>query len=283
MAVHIITDSASDLPRDSIESFGIEVMPLMVYLGDEEFTDGGTLEQKEMFDGMRAGRVYKTAQVPLYKFREVFEAHARAGDACLYVAFSSGLSGTYQSAVMIREQLVEEYPDFQLEIIDTKCASTGFGLVVLEAARLAREGGSLEEITAAVRGYAERMQHIFTVDNLEYLFRGGRVSRTAALIGGLLNIKPVLHMEDGKLIPLEKARGRRKAIERMASLMVERGRDLERQTIGISHGDDLEAVEQLKAAIREKTGREHTFLVSLIGGVVGAHSGPGTLALFFLS
>lgn len=282
MPVKIVTDSAADLPKEVLAEYGIEVLPLLVYLGEEEFRDGETMNPKEMFDGMREGKVYKTAQVPLHTFREQFQAYAERKEECLYVAFSSGLSGTYQSSVLVRNEILEDHPEFQLEIVDTKCASLGFGLVVLKAAELAREGRSLSEVTEAVRSHAEHMEHIFTVDNLEYLQRGGRVSRTAAFIGGLLNIKPVLHMEDGKLIPLEKMRGRRKVLERMTAIMEERGRGLKEQLIGISHGDDLEAAETLRDMIRERFGCDR-FLISQIGGAVGAHSGPGTLALFFLN
>jgi DegV family protein with EDD domain len=282
MSVTILTDSASDLPKEVAAEYGIQVLPLMVYLGDEEYRDGQTMNPKEMFEGMREGKVYKTAQVPLQEFRQTFQSLAERGETCLYVAFSSGLSGTCQSGLLARSEILEEYPDFRLEIVDTKCASIGFGLVVLKAAELARQGLALEEITEAVKEHAAHMEHIFTVDNLEYLQRGGRVSRTAAFIGGLLHIKPVLHMEDGKLVPLEKLRGRRKMLERMAAIMEERGRNLKDQLIGISHGDDLESAEALMNLIKERFGCEH-FIISLIGGAVGAHSGPGTLALFFLN
>ncbi|MDF2922645.1 MAG: degV family protein [Paenibacillaceae bacterium] len=282
MAVKIITDSASDLPKEIVKQYGIEVLPLLVYLGEQEFRDGETMNPKEMFDGMREGKVYKTAQVPLQVFRESFNRYAEQGDTCIYVAFSSGLSGTYQSAVLARNEVLEERPDFRLEVIDTKCASTGFGMVVVKAAQLAREGGSVEEIVQAVRFYALHMEHIFTVDNLEYLQRGGRVSKAAAFIGGLLNIKPVLHVDDGLLIPIEKLRGRRKVLDRMVAIMEERGDNPKSQVIGISHGDDLETAHALRGMIEERFGCQE-FIISQIGGAVGAHSGPGTIALFFLN
>lgn len=282
MAVKIITDSASDLPKEIVSRYGIDVLPLMVYLGEQEFRDGESIEPKALFDGMRQGHVYKTAQVPLNRFRDAFIGYAERKESCIYVAFSSGLSGTYQASELVRSQVLEDYPELDLDIVDTKCASLGFGLVVLKAAQMAMDGRSKEEILQAVRFHAGHMEHIFTVDNLDYLYRGGRVSRTAAFIGGLLNIKPVLDVEDGKLIPIEKIRGRRKVLERMAGIMGERGKDLAGQIIGISHGDDLQAVEQLQAIIRERFGCGR-FIVSMIGGVVGAHSGPGTLALFFLN
>ncbi|MNC36463.1 Fatty acid-binding protein [compost metagenome] len=258
------------------------MLPLMVYLDNQEFRDGETMNPQEMFQGMREGKVYKTAQVPLQIFREVFQRHAENGDTCIYVAFSSALSGTYQSGVLAKNEILEDYPDVKLEVVDTKCASMGFGLVVLMAAELAAQGKSMEEILEAIRFHALHMEHIFTVDNLEYLYRGGRVSKTAAFIGGLLNIKPVLDVEDGKLIPIEKLRGRRKVLDRMVAIMAERGVSQDRQVIGISHGDDIEAAHSLRDMIRERFGCKD-FVISQIGGAVGAHSGPGTLALFFLN
>lgn len=282
MTVKIITDSAADLPKELVAQHGIEVLPLMVYLDNQEFRDGETMNPQEMFQGMREGKVYKTAQVPLQIFREVFQRHAENGDICIYLAFSSALSGTYQSAVLAKNEILEDYPDVKLEVMDTKCASMGFGLVVLKAAELAAQGKSQEEIVEAVRFHALHMEHIFTVDNLEYLYRGGRVSKTAAFIGSLLNIKPVLHVEDGKLIPIEKLRGRRKVLDRMVAIMAERGVSQDQQVIGISHGDDIEAAHNLRDMIRERFGSKD-FIISQIGGAVGAHSGPGTLALFFLN
>ncbi len=282
MTVKIITDSAADLPKELVAQHGIEMLPLMVYLDNQEFRDGETMNPQEMFQGMREGKVYKTAQVPLQIFREVFQRHAENGDICIYVAFSSALSGTYQSAVLAKNEILEDYPDVKLEVIDTKCASMGFGLVVLKAAELAAQGKSQEEIVEAIRFHSLHMEHIFTVDNLEYLYRGGRVSKTAAFIGSLLNIKPVLHVEDGKLIPIEKLRGRRKVLDRMVAIMEERGISQDQQVIGISHGDDIETAHNLRDMIRERFGSKD-FIISQIGGAVGAHSGPGTIALFFLN
>jgi DegV family protein with EDD domain len=284
MTVQIITDSAADLPRSVAERHGIRVIPLMVYLGEQEFTDNVTLEPRELFQGMRQGKVYKTSQ-PMYghvesAFRGALEDSN--GDGVVYVAFSSELSGTYQTAELVRSQMQEELPSMKLTIIDTLCASLGFGLVVLKAAELAAQGLSREEIVRRTKWYAEHMEHIFTVDNLDYLVRGGRVSPVAAFIGGLLNIKPVLHVDQGKLVPLEKVRGRKKVFARMLDIMEERGVDVAKQTIGISHGDDLEAAEELRDMIAERFGCDK-FLISMIGGAVGAHAGPGTMALFFLN
>lgn len=281
MRVKILTDSASDLPKEIIEKYNLEVIPILVYLGETEYRDGETLQPKEMFDGMRAGNVYKTAQVSAGRFKEIFTQIAENKESCIYIAFSSGLSGTYQTAVMIKEQLLLDYPDLDLDIIDTKCASGGFGLVVLKAIEMANEGKSKKEILETVQFYVDNMDHIFTVDDLEYLYRGGRVSRTAAIIGGLLNIKPILDVEDGKLRPIEKVRGK-KLFRRMVELIGERGNNLADQTIAINHGDDIESAEKVKELLMNKFGCKD-FVINSIGCAIGAHSGPGTLAVFFLN
>jgi DegV family protein with EDD domain len=279
--VKIITDSAADLPKDVLEQYDIDVIPLQVLLGEQTFLDGVTLESKKLFDGMREGKVYKTSQPALGDVLDIFNRYVDSGRKCVYVAFSSELSGTYQSGVMAYEQIKEEHPGFELNIYDTKCASLGFGLVVLHAAKLAQAGKSAEEIVRAVEWHSQHMKHIFTVDQLDYLMRGGRVSPVAAFIGGILNIKPILHVDQGKLVPLEKVRGRKKVLQRIVEMIGELGVDLPSQTIGISHGDDLEIVEQLKQMLTEAYGCR-SYFVNMIGGAVGAHAGPGTLAVFFL-
>lgn len=282
MNIKILTDSACDLTVEQLKELNVDVFPIMVYLGEEEFLDGETLLSEEMLGQMREGKVFKTSQIPPNIFKDKFLEIAQTGQKCVYIAFSSGLSGTYNSAVIAKQEVLDQYPEFELEIIDTKCASVGFGLVVFKAANMAKEGASMEEIVEAVKFNSEHMEHIFTVDDLEYLFRGGRVSKSAAFIGGILNIKPVLHVEDGKLIPIDKVRGRNKALKRMLELVKERGANLENQLIGINHGDDIEGANKLKQMLELEFGCKE-FLISCIGCAVGAHSGPGTLGVFFLN
>lgn len=281
MGVRIVTDSACDLSREVMEAYNIELMPLVVTHEDETYLDGVSIAPENLFDGMRRGKVYKTAQIPLARLMEGLKGLGR--DEAVYIAFSSELSGTYQTACTVMETLKEDDPDLgsRLRIVDSKCASGGMGLVVLKAAQMARAGFGLDEIEAAVRYYAEHMQHIFTVDNLEYLLRGGRVTRAQAVLGSLLNIKPILDVESGRLIPVDKARGHKQLYRRMLELMEERGRGLGEQLVGINHGDDPEAAEKVMAMIRDRFGTTR-FLCHSIGCAVGAHSGPGTLAIFFL-
>ncbi|WP_259415666.1 DegV family protein [Bacillus toyonensis] len=283
MGVKIITDSAADLPVELLQAYDIDLIPLRVYdEAETEYLDGVTLESVTLLQKMREGAVYRTSLPSLETFQEKFVSYAKEGNPCIYLAFSSELSGTYQSSVVIKEEVKETYADLDLEIIDTKCASLGQGLVVLEAAKMAKEGASKEDILKHVAFLMNHMEHIFTVADLQYLVRGGRLSKVAGFIGGLLNIKPILNVEEGKLVPLEKVRGRKKVLSRIVDIMEERGKDLKDQTIGMTHGDDLETAEALKALITERFGCE-VFIVNTIGAAIGAHTGPGVITLFFLN
>ncbi|EMI9089509.1 MULTISPECIES: DegV family protein [Bacillus] len=283
MGVKIITDSAADLPVELLQAYDIDLIPLRVYdEAETEYLDGVTLESVTLLQKMREGAVYRTSLPSLETFQEKFVSYAKEGNPCIYLAFSSELSGTYQSSVVIKEEVKETYADLDLEIIDTKCASLGQGLVVLEAAKMAKDGASKEDILKRVDFLMNHMEHIFTVADLQYLVRGGRLSKVAGFIGGLLNIKPILNVEEGKLVPLEKVRGKKKVLGRIVDIMEERGKDLKGQTIAMTHGDDLETAEALKVLITDRFGCE-VFIVNTIGAAIGAHTGPGVITLFFLN
>lgn len=283
MRVKILTDSSSDLSEELLKKYDIDRLSLIVTKGEEQYLDSVTISAKTVYDRMRKGEVFSTSQIPPGTFFEKFEEYARNKETVIYLAFSSELSGTYQAAVFAKEQIQEEYPDFDLTIVDTKAASLGFGLIVLEAARLAQEGKTKEEILEVVDFYLDNIQHVFTVDNLEYLYRGGRVTKTAAFVGGLLNIKPILNVEDGKLVPIEKVRGEKQVYKAMLDIMEARTKeaDLPNQLVGISHADNYENALRLKNMITERFGVKD-FMINDIGPTIGAHVGPGTLAIFFM-
>ena len=282
MNVRLFADSACDLPLSFFKEKNVTLIPLQVNIDDRVYKDLETLNPKDVFKEIREGKMPKTSQPNPQAFQEVFKELAESGETGIYIAFSSELSGTCQTAIMVSEQVKEDYPDLDLTIIDTKCASIGYGLVVQHAAELASNGASKDEIIKAAEYRSEHMEHLFTVEDLDFLARGGRLSKASAFIGGLLNIKPLLHVEDGKLVPLEKLRGRKKLLKRMLDVMEERGTDLQNQLVGISHGDDEEAALELKQLIEERFGTTK-FYINLIGAAVGSHAGPGTLALFFLN
>ncbi|WP_034763414.1 DegV family protein [Rossellomorea vietnamensis] len=282
MTVKLFADSASDLPAAYFNEHNIELLPLKVHIDGQDYEDLITIEPKTVFDKIREGHMPKTSQVSPDLFLKKFTQLAESNQSGIYIAFSSQLSGTYQTAVMIRDQVKEDHPDLDLTIIDSKCASLGYGLVVMKAAELLNNGGTKEEIIEASRFNSEHMEHLFTVEDLEYLAKGGRVSKASAFLGGLLNIKPLLHVEDGKLVPIEKMRGKKKLLKRILDVMEERGDDLSNQVIAISHGDDEELALEMKQLIEEKFSPKDVY-ISIIGCAIGSHTGTGTLAIFFLN
>ncbi len=282
MSLTIITDSVSDLPITYYENNDVVLLPLKVELEDKEYDDQIEIDPNTVYQAIRAGKIPKTAQVPPQRFKDLFTEMAINKQDGIYIAFSSQLSGTYQTAVMILNQVKEDYPDFNLTIIDSKCASLGLGLVVVEAVRLAKENIPKDELVKRLQFHAFHMEHLFTVEDLDYLARGGRVSKASAFVGGLLNIKPLLNVEDGKLVPLEKLRGKKKLLHRIIELMKERGKNFEQQIIGISHADNDEGAQEIKVMIQEEL-HPKQIMISSIGSVIGAHTGPGTIAIFFLN
>lgn len=282
MTITILADSACDLPLSFYKENNVTFIPLFVHLEGENYEDLKGIEPKEVYQAMREGKAPKTSQPSPELLIDLFTQFAKEKKKGIYIAFSSQLSGTYQTAVMCRNQVKEEYPELDIEIIDTKCASLGAGLVVKSAVKLASKGADKKAILEDIQFNVTHMEHLFTVDNLEYLARGGRISRASAFVGGLLNIKPLLHVEDGKLIPLEKIRGKKKLMKRILELMHERGENLETQMIAISHGDDEETALEYKAAIQAEFGTKE-ILINTVGATIGAHSGPGTIAIFFLN
>ncbi len=282
MQVKILADSACDLPKSFYEEHNVTLIPLNVYINGEEFEDVKSIDSKTVYDAIRSGIVPKTSQVSPLLFEKIFTSMAEKKEDGIYIAFSSQLSGTYSTAVMILDQVKEKYPDFHLTIIDTKCASLGQGLIVMEAARLAAANVPKEEIVKDVKFRCGHMEHLFTVEDLDYLAKGGRLSKASAFLGGLLNIKPILNVEDGKLVPIEKIRGKKKLFRRLIELMKERGSDFEHQIVGISHADSEMTALEVKAMIEEEFQPKEVY-ISSIGSVIGSHTGAGTISIFFLN
>ncbi|XKH51611.1 DegV family protein [Chryseomicrobium palamuruense] len=276
----IYADSATDLPLTYFQQADVDLFPLRVHIEGNDYEDILGIQAKEVYDKIREGHQPKTSQVSPETFLQEFESLAKRGEQGVYVAFSSELSGTYNTAVMMRDQVQESYPDFQFAVVDSKCASLGYGMLVKKAVTLRERGLSVSEIEQQLLDTISTIEHFFTVEDLDYMARGGRVSKTSAFVGGLLNIKPVLHVEDGKLIPIEKLRGRKKVIKRLVELVGENGSELAKQTVHISHGDDETAANELKSLLEETYGVKD-FEIQMIGSAIGAHVGPGALSVFF--
>ena len=280
----IVTDSTIDMPKryvDSQEHF--RVLNMSYTMDGVSYVPDGTDENsREIYRQLRAGKNIVTAQVNSESWREAFEEILAGGNDLLVIAFSSGLSGTCQAAFTAAEEAREKYPDRKLEVIDSLCASAGEGLLVDYALRNRDKGMSLEENAAWVRENVQNIIHWFTVDDLMFLMRGGRVGAVSAYIGSLVKIKPILHVnEEGKLIPREKVQGRRKSIRALADKVKQNIVNPEGQLVLISHGDCEAEAQSLADMIRAELPVAEVRL-SYIGPIVGAHSGPGTLAVFFM-
>ena len=282
MPIKILADSACDLPLDFYSESNVTLIPLKVHVNGQEYEDVKTIDPKTVYDAIRNGSVPKTSQASPLLFEQIFTNMAENNEVGIYIAFSSQLSGTYSTAVMILDQVKEKYPNFDLTIIDTKCASLGQGLIVMEAARLSSKNVPKEEILKDVIFRSQHMEHLFTVEDLDYLAKGGRVSKASAFLGGLLNIKPVLNVEDGKLVPIEKIRGKKKVLRRLIELMKERGSDIQEQVVGISHADNEETALEMKSMIEEELHPKAVY-ISSIGSAIGSHTGAGTISIFFLN
>ena len=278
----IITDSGCDLPRQWLSRLDVQTVPLIVNYKGEALEDSVDEGIRELYDGLRAGETASTSAVNPSRWEELMEPVLAQGQDLLAIAFSSGLSTTYQSAVIAAGDLQEKYPDRKVIVVDGLSASLGQGLLVWYACQKKAEGLSIEEVAAWVEENRFHLCHWFTVDDLMYLKRGGRVSAATALVGTMLQIKPVLHVDDeGHLISKAKARGRKASIEALCNKAVELGEGYENDVMYICHGDCLADAEALAALLKKKCGVKEVF-IGYTGAVIGSHSGPGTLALFFL-
>lgn len=281
----ITTDNNSDLPEEYYKEHGIGCVYLSYSMDGVNYTHENFLPVHEFYEGMRKGSLPTTAQVNPADARALMEPYLKEGMDILHIAFSSGLSGTYNSTRIAAEELQEEYPNRTIVVIDSLAASLGQGLLVHYAQKMKEEGGDLQTVAEWVESHKKNIAHAFTVDDLNHLYRGGRVSRTTAFVGSMLNIKPVMHVDnEGKLVPVGKIRGRKKSILELARIMDEKigsYRD-SCDTIFISHGDCEEEAHFLEEKIKEKYNIK-TVIINYVGATIGAHSGPGTMALFFLA
>ena len=287
MAFEIVTDSSSNLIEDLIDEFGLHILPLSFMVDGEQYHSylkGEHTDLAQFYAMMREGKVITTSLPNMAESEELLRGLLAAGKDVLYIGFSSGLSGTFQEIDLLLGQLAQEFPERTVLTVDTLAASGGEGLLVWYAATLARDGASIEEVHRWLEDNKLKLAHWFTVDDLMFLFRGGRVSKTSAWAGTLLNIKPVMHVDDeGHLIPLEKVRGRKKSLKALVDHMeATADAPVAEQTVFITHGDCREDAEYVADLVRERFGVTD-IVINYVDPVIGAHSGPGTMALFFLA
>ncbi|MCL2253744.1 MAG: DegV family protein [Lachnospiraceae bacterium] len=279
----IVTDSMADLPKDYLDKHQIGCMNLSYIIDDVVYGQGKELELKEFFDAMRKGKMPTTSQVNPDEAKACFEEYYKTNKKILYLAGSSGISGTYNSGRIAAEEMMYEHPDCEIVVIDTLSASLGEGLLVYKAVMLREQGKSMEETAQWVQENIQKTVHIITVDDLNHLYRGGRVSRTSALVGTLVSVKPLIHInQEGRLVVLGKTRGRKKSLDSLVEYMNEknalRGKD---DIVFIMHGDCISDAEYVKEQVNARYGIEN-FMISYAGPIIGTHVGPGTVAIFFL-
>lgn len=281
----IITDSCSDLTQELIEKYSIRVIPATFSIKGKNYknyADEREMKTHDFYEMMRAKEVAITTQISPSEYIEIFEPYLKDGYDILCIAFSSALSGTYNSSLVAREELLEKYQDRKIYCIDSLCASMGQGLLVYYAATMKYEGKSIEEIVDWLEKHKMNLAHWFTVDDIGTLKRGGRLSATKAFLASILNFKPILHVSDeGKLVPEGKVRGRKKSILEIINHVKNSIVNPENQTIFISHGDSFEEAKEIGDELIRSL--KVKVIYGYIGPVIGAHSGPGTLAVFFLA
>lgn len=281
----VMTDSSADLTAELVEKLGLDVIPLSVNVGEKSFMnypDEREIGSHEFYEMLRGGANAKTSAVNVDTFLNAMSVHLNAGKDILYLGFSSGLSSTYSASEIAAQELRESYPDRKILTVDTLCASLGQGLLIYLTMQKVLAGATIEEAAAFAEENRLHLCHWFTVDDLFFLKRGGRVSAATALVGSALGIKPVLHVDnEGHLINISKARGRKNSILALVDRMERSAIDPAKQTVFISHGDCRDDAEFLADEVRKRFGITD-ITINFVGPVIGAHSGPGTLALFFL-
>lgn len=284
MSFIIATDSTADLPKEYLDKYDIFVFNLSYSIDGQNYGENHQMDIKEFYESLRAGNCANTSQINPDQAKKGLIELLKKGNDILYITFSSGLSGTYNSAKIAAEEISEEYEDANIIIFDSLSASMGEGLVVHKAVMMRESGATMSETVNWLNDHINNFVHLFTVDDLNHLFRGGRVSKSTAFFGSVLNIKPILKVDaDGHLTPYINIRGRKKSLIKLVDDMeakIGKFKD-ENDIIFISHCDSIEDAEFVKEEVTKRFGYTN-FIINFIGPVVGAHSGPGTVALFFL-
>ncbi|MBE6993847.1 MAG: DegV family protein [Ruminococcaceae bacterium] len=279
MAFKIITDSASDTPQWIVDKYDMLLMPTPVVINGEDHFDRLDIFPEQFYDTLRSDAVISTYHISEQMFYDHFKPYAERGDEVLYLCFSTGIAGTFTAATLAYQDLLEEFPEFKMTIIDTRCASMGYGLSAYKLLRMQANGAPKELLIEAAKFFCEHTEHSVTVETLAYLLKGGRISKTSATFGTILGIKPIIMVDkEGRLTAIEKVRGRKASLERILDRTGEVGARLEDQIVAVVHGDDPETAEFLK---KELIDRYHCreVVIAEIGCAIGAHTGPGIVGI----
>ncbi len=280
--IKLIVDSTTDLPREYFEQYDINMVPLIVNINNQEFKDKVTISVDELYQSLRKDADVKTSQPAPSDIYDAIIKQVENHHDVIFITISSILSGTYQTVYMIAQELIAEYPDTHIEVIDSKGGSAISGLMALQAGRLIERNIAFDEIVTVLNDMALHCEHIFSVDDLKYLFKSGRLSRATALIGNLLHVKPILHVENGEIKLLMKVRGTSKALNTIIDLVEERISNFPDQIIGIMHADDYEIALNVKRRLIERIG-EKEIIIDQIGSTLGSHIGISGVGVFFFN
>lgn len=280
--IRFIVDSTCDLPEGIMKKYGILMIPLHVLLDGKDYRDKGEITTDEVFSAMRSGLLPKTSQVGPSDVYQTFQGCCDRGEDFIYLAFSAALSGTYQVAESILAEFRPKYPDRNMQVIDSKAGSVAIGLIALQGVKMIEAGYDFDTVTRHIIDMTEHIEHVFTIADISWLVKGGRISKLQGILGSLLDVRPVLDVKNGLLQVIKKARGSQKALNAIVDTLVERIGAFPEQIIGIAHADNLPGAEELKKLLTQKLGAQN-FIVSKIGCVLGSHLGIGGLGLFFLN
>ncbi len=278
----IITDSATDMPKKIVDRFGLHVIPTPVVIDDVDYFDGATIHTKEFYEILDdVNRDVKTYHINPDMFEKAFRPYAERGDSVIYMCFSTGIAGTYNAASLAKKAVLEDFPNFDLTIIDSKSAAAGFGLIVYKLLLLQEAGADKEKLIRAANFFVAHVHHVFTVCTLKYLIKGGRLSRFKGTAGEFLDMKPVIIVDrEGRLDVLKTVRGRKKSIKALIDYVEENIADPSAQIMGICHGEDPEtlayAKEQLLSVVTPRK-----LVESVVGCAIGAHTGRGIIGIVF--
>lgn len=278
--LRIVVDSTCDLPREFADEYGIVVLPLHVIVGEDVYLDGKTITTDEVYALMRKGVMPTTSQVNRMDTEETLEKYLRQGDDLLYLAFSAKMSGTCDAVARVMDKLKEQYPGNRMLTLDSRGGSFATGLIAMEAARAARNGMGFHALAERCEFLIAHVEHVFVITDLNWMVRGGRVSKTMGYTANLLDIKPVLDVKDGEMEVIRKVRGRMNSMRKVADIVAERAVKCPKQTIGITHADDPEAAAAMRELLHERL-PECDFLTEEIGAVLGVHLGIGGVGVFF--
>ncbi|MGL6173438.1 MAG: DegV family protein [Cellulosilyticaceae bacterium] len=280
--IKILVDSTCDLPEEVLEKYDIGVLSLRVRIKDKDYADKKEIQIEQTTEYMKEGIIPQTSQPALQDVIDIFEQYGESGEDAIYLAFSSKLSGTYQTTYTLLDELRERYPERKFTVVDSKAGSIAIGLMAIEAGEMIAKGYVYEEVVRRMEFLANHVEHVFTLTDLAWLVKGGRISKTQGIVGNVLNIKPIIDIQDGEMQVIHKIRGQKKTLQQIIDIVEERRKNYPEQTIGIAYAGDKAFAETIKTMLEERLGQVD-IMITTIGSVLGTHLGLGGVGICFFN